>query len=128
MEPSNLKKVILNPIPTGNWLNQPKYSYQLTQASRNGVKRFLVPQCKNSSSPLTSLKVEGVQLRKGSTVVCTCNHQAWKKAILIPISTATGRNLPIYDYYEFDVTTPGRNRVKRFLVPQCRNSSSIERH
>ena len=30
--------IVLNPIPTGNGLNQPIYSYHVTEAGRNRVK------------------------------------------------------------------------------------------
>ena len=35
----NICSVSLNPIPTGHGLNQPIYSYHVTQANRNRVKR-----------------------------------------------------------------------------------------
>ena len=37
----------LNPIPTGNGLNQPIYSYQVTQAGRNRYKNWKRCQPKN---------------------------------------------------------------------------------
>ena len=70
----------LLPIPTGHGLNQPIYSYHVTQAGRNRVKKIYYLQYYNTFAgvkPLYSFWRQEVQLTIGDTQQWLNNEASW---------------------------------------------------